>query len=753
MRDQVAAQLNKAINVVLLLVVVLTPLLFLPIFTDFFETTKMALLVSAVLLSLLLWAGYCVVRGKVILTRTPLDIPLLLVALVAGVSAFFSPTQYIAVYGNWPQVHSSAVAIIAYILLYFVATAHVRTRAQVGQLLYALVATSTVAAVLTLLAYFNLFLPLPFVKYQAFTPAGSAFNMNSLLLMVLPVLLFSVVRTQKLVPPAVAIVLATIFTTLALLTGRNASQGFGVVLSPAWIGVCAAYLLVYISSKKSELNRSLPVFLAPLIISAVIVIISMLPVGGKFNVLKSRADSYPQELQLPFRISWNVAASSLINTPFIGTGPSTFGFNYSQYRPAETNLTRYWNFRFEDPYNQFLKVLSTQGVLGLLAEVFFVAVAVNFAFRGLRDEDSTLTSALAAGVLIGVVLMLTHSSSLVLMIVFMVVLAMLMALHKSNGSKVEELAIGIKASKLTDSSLVVGDILPIVIFIPMFIFVVWAAVSMTGMLRADIAHRNALNNVSVDPVATYNYLVEAENLNPNVDLYRVDLAQTNFALANAIAAAKAPTEASPSGSLTDQDRTQIETLIQQSIREGQVATLLSPRNAINYETLANIYRQIAGIAQDALTFSLNAYGQAISLDPANPLLRLSVGGVYYINKNYDLAIRFFSDAVNLKPDFANAYFNLSIALRDKGDLASAQQVAERLVAILQKDTGNPDYKLASDYLADLKARIATGSASQSQITPPAAENNSAVTPESVNSKLDLGTAPKEATPAPVKKAQ
>jgi Flp pilus assembly protein TadG len=105
----------------------------------------------------------------------------------------------------------------------------------------------------------------------------------------------------------------------------------------------------------------------------------------------------------------------------------------------------------------------------------------------------------------------------------------------------------------------------------------------------------------------------------------------------------------------------------------------------------------------------------------------------------------------LKPDYANAYFNLSIALRDKGDLQSAQQVAERLVAILQKDTNNPDYKLAGDYLADLKARIATGSAQQSSITPPAAQTNATIQEDAVKSKIDLGNTPIPATPAAIKR--
>lgn len=158
--------------------------------------------------------------------------------------------------------------------------------------------------------------------------------------------------------------------------------------------------------------------------------------------------------------------------------------------------------------------------------------------------------------------------------------------------------------------------------------------------------------------------------------------------------------------------------MQQSINEVRVAVALNPRNVVNWEVMGNIYRQISGVAQNALQFALDSYGRAIQLDPLNPILRLNVGGIYYSIRNYDLAIRFFSDSVNLKPDFANAHYNLSVALRDKGNLEEAQVFAERTVALV--DPSSPDYKLAADYLSDLKARIATGSAQASQIKAPAA---------------------------------
>jgi tetratricopeptide (TPR) repeat protein len=320
--------------------------------------------------------------------------------------------------------------------------------------------------------------------------------------------------------------------------------------------------------------------------------------------------------------------------------------------------------------------------------------------------------------------------------------------QKSIREKVLEFSIGIKA--LTNNNRQV-DLFPIVIFILFLIAAVPVLFKTYHVAVADFYHRLALSQANKNGTLTYQYLQKAEAMNPEVDLYRVDMAQTNFALANALAVQKGPSQASASGSLTAQDKSTIQTLLSQAINEGRVAVTLSPRSARNWEVLGSVYRNITGVAQNALAFSLDAYGKAIQLDPLNPALRVNVGGIYYSIKRYDLAARFFSDATNLKPDYANAYYNLSIAYRDGGDLQNATTVAQQLVTLLQKTPNTPDYKAASKYLADLKTEVAN-SAKTAQQAAPAAQTTSALQGENVPgvNVSNLNNPPKVTVPAPVK---
>ena len=706
MRRQIAAFLDASIYTLLLAVVALTPLIFSPLTTEFYELPKLIFLITVVLVLITLWTFSWVVRGKVSVTRTPLDIPMLILLVVILLSAFFASPRYISFVGNLPRLHGSAITWAAYILFYFVAASNLRNAAQIKVMFYTLIGSTVIISLLSLLSYFGLYLPVDFAKSMNFTPAGSSFSASSLMVLVLPLLLISLLHPNKFMPVPVSLGLASLFGICIALTG---GLGAGVA---AVLGV----VLTIIVTRPSQLQRR-AVFLA------VPVVISVITYGATFMPpLKAKADNFPQEIQLPVQTSWKIATSALGDRPFLGTGPSTFLFNFTAYRPLDFNGSKFWNLRFDTAFNEYLQFFGTSGLLGLVALAFISVVVLNFGWKGMRQIDDMVVVSLSISSILVVVMMLFHATTPVMIVASFAVLAMLMGVHKSVSGKVEELSIGIRASKLTDSNLIVGDVLPVIIFIPILILTIAGVWNTYVQVLADYKHRNALNNASQQGKAldVYNTLVQAENLNPRADLYRADLAQTNFALANAIAAAKGPNEASPGGSLTDQDKQSIQQFLSQSIGEAQAAVALSPRNPQNWEILASIYRQISGVAQNALAFSLNAYGRAIERDPFNPLLRINAGGVYYSIKNYDLAIRLFSDAINLKPDYANGYYNLAVALRDKGDIQNAQAAAERVVSLV--DPKSPDYQVATKFLADIKDKTATLSAQTQNLTNPGSQN-------------------------------
>lgn len=749
MRVQLSAIINKVIFGILLLVAVLTPLLFTSLTTEFFEFPKIAMLAVAVLVLLILWSFSWVLEGKVIITRTPLDLPLLLLLATVLISTFLSDSRYVSIFGNFPRIHGSAISWVLYILLYFIAVSNIKSIFQARIIVFALLIAAVVTSLVAILSYSGLYLPLAFAKIASFNPTGSPFSAAALSLILLPIIYVHIVKPTRNLGLPIALIASIIFGLTIVLVGSLSLQ----------ITALIVVVLIIFLSNKQEVRSSFPFLVAPVLICLIVLGLSFIPLA-KNNPLQTKRIEFTknfQELQLPANDSWKVAVSAFRDAPAFGTGPSTFLFNFTQYKPATLNLTPLWNLRFDTSFNEFFQVLATLGALGFLAFLFLVLMLVKLGLKVIRHSDS-LTLGLGLSVLVLVILMLLHVATPVTTIIGILIITSLIASRKSEG-KVEEFTLGIKTTRLTGNTsqsiqgMVTGDVLPIILFIPITILALVGIWQTYNVVSADVNHRMGLNAISQKGLQAYDYLRQAEVMNPYIDLYRTDMAQTNFLIANAIASSKAPTEASPGGSLTDQDKANIQQFLSQSINESRAAVALSPRSAQNWEVLASIYRQITGVAENALQFSLDGYGRAIALDPYNPLLRLNIGGLYYSLKNYDMAIRFFDDAVNLKPDYANAYYNLSIALRDKGNLQEAQAVAEKTVQLLQTDTSNPDYQVAADYLKDLKARIATGSAQQSGITAPAANQNGALQKDSLPQVPleQLNTQPNVATPPAVKK--
>src|SRR3989338_9930046 len=594
------------------------------------------------------------------LTTDFYDTPKFLVLLAVGaISTILSTSPYIALLGNQLRIHTSLVSWITYALFYFVLVNNIKTVREAKWIIY----ISTIAAVLlsvsTLLFYAGVkILPPSWIYGINFTPSGSAFSTTAILALLLPFVVMQILTASKPLILILNSLLLALFGITIVLTGTWAT----------WIAALAAFgLMLAVSGFFNKIAQGnfkdlkTQMVLTALIIPLALVILTaflsyMPPIGGVKNPLYTQAQNFPKELQLPFTASWKISVSAFRDSPFWGSSPSTYLFDFTAYKPLEINSSKVWNIRFDSAFNEYLQVLATMGGIGLLALLSLAALFISSTWSHLRGVlqataqphlGGELKTALAISGMLFFIILALHASTMVIWIFALILLACFMAINRAANESPAPFNIKGVINRITsiDSSTETIRInaLPGVL-LTISLFLVITAFFFAGKLTlADVRHRNALNAIAQNQgIVAYNELVVAEKLNPVSDLYRTDLAQVNFALANAIASAKGPTESSPAGSLTDQDKQNIQVLLQQSINEGRIATNLSPKSAVNWEILAVLYRQIAGVAQNALLFSLDSYGRSSQNDPLNPQLRLNVGGVYYAVKNYDLAIRFFA---------------------------------------------------------------------------------------------------------------
>ncbi len=402
---------------------------------------------------------------------------------------------------------------------------------------------------------------------------------------------------------------------------------------------------------------------------------------------------------LPQVTGWGIALEALKVSPLLGTGPATFFSDFTRFRPVAFNLTPNWNLRFTSSSNYYLHLLSTLGVFGLAAYLFLVSRSYQLLRKATRlnsvsgsSHSNVLAVASGLGALACFVLQLFFPFSLVLLFLTVVYLVILVSAVKLAGTAVvHEASVDIVAA----GSAAQTPILPWIVAVLVLTLTGVTLYLGSRAYAAEIWYYKALQAANKgNGLVTYDSLATALKRNPFVDDYRVTFSRTSLLLASSIAR---------NPDLKDADRNNISQLAQQAIREAKNAVALNPNKVTNVENLAIVYRNLLNVAQGADAWTIAAYRQAIVLDPTNPNLRIVLGGVFYSQKNYDDAIRLFQQSADLKPDLANAHYNLASAYRQKGDLEKAVAELQNVVQLVDKSTS--DYDKATQELADLQKQL------------------------------------------------
>ncbi|MBU1966852.1 tetratricopeptide repeat protein [Patescibacteria group bacterium] len=394
--------------------------------------------------------------------------------------------------------------------------------------------------------------------------------------------------------------------------------------------------------------------------------------------------------------SWSVAVDMLRvpQTAFLGAGPNNYHLAYAQFKPAWINQTPLWNIQFTSGINLPLTLLVSTGILGLASWIWLVLRILKQIKYQAELKNSPLTWMLLA--LLALQLLLPPFISL--LILFGLVLAAWLSLpeHKFDQLKLHTLTTHIAQGNYIAQG--IGVILLIVFG--------YGTYSLGKAIIADysiFAGNRAGQNNQITQM--YQLQHKAVLLNPYLASYRRRYALTNLSIATALA---------NKADLTEQERASILQLIQQAIREGQAAAELQPADVRNWQVLAQVYNNLAGVAEGADQWAVNSYVQAIQASPTNPDLRIALGSIFYGVGQYDQASQLFTQAIQLKPDHANAHYNLANTLKMQGKLSEAVVAYENVLSLIEP--GSEDYKIVAEELATLREKLAnTGGLPQDMI--------------------------------------
>ncbi len=667
-KTQIGIYIENTSFLLLGLCLLLLPLVLAPMTTDFFILPKQILL-GVMSLALLLLVGVRMVNeGTVRVRCTPFDLPILLFTIAVFASSLFAVNRYDSLIAFVPLFFAA--------LSFFIVVNIARTKKSFVLITTYFTCGAVALSVLSILSYLKVYvLPFAFAQSQTFTPMGTLFDQAAYLIIALPIVLHF---------------------GLPLLKAKSAKD---ITIESVGFSIGAAIIAGGIALSLYELLT-----------------------------LQSVQSGLPI---LPFETGFQTAFASISQDTgrilkgfLFGSGIGTYVTDFTRFKQASYNLNQsLWSVTFFRSSSFILETLATTGLFGLLSFLFLVIRVVKSQSLAHLEKINLLFASMCLAI-IGSFLI---PFSFPLFALFFVSLALysvqksLDAAADSNDQSLNQfydaelhLALHKKSQGFLGfrkdivpyshfSSQSYNDINPAYDYsqpapaatntakqskntelLPSFIlalFVIVAGVFGYTTFRyvlSDILFQQSLVAYSQNNgTLTYNSERDAIAAFPYRDGYYRTFAQVNLQLANTLASQQ-PKGATPSAQLQQS----IYTLIQQSINAGRTSVAISPQTALDWQVLASIYRSLIGFGQNAQDFAVLANQQAILLDPNNPQEYINLGGIYYQLQQWETAQRQFQIAINLKQDYANAYYNLGHALEEKGDLPNAKLAYETVKTLV-----------------------------------------------------------------------
>lgn len=439
--------------------------------------------------------------------------------------------------------------------------------------------------------------------------------------------------------------------------------------------------------------------------------------------------------------SWSIT-TDVMKTPVnaaVGIGTDSYANAYSIFKPARLNQSPLWFVRFNNARNSILELVTTQGIVGAATWILILLTTVRL-IKTSRGEHL----ALGVGTVLIEAILLFFPPNILLMALLCIFLIAWSASLKERQIRTREtvfslLSIADPFDRFSSQTPRFHGVLAQIVSAAFILVILCSFYALGRAYAAESYFNRSLVAASKgNGKDTYDYAVKAILANPYMESYHRAFALTNLSLAQVISQNK---------DITDQDKQNVITLIQQAIQQAKIATTLDALNTANWDTLSTVYQALVGTADGAQQWTIASYVEQIKTDPSNPQARFALASVYRQIGNDDQALQLFQQAAQLKPDFANAYFNMADIYKKKNDKQNEFAMLQATLSIITPDQkGYADVKKRYDELAN---QLTTAANEQKQPAPtpkPTPVPSPSSTPQQVSLPTDAGLNPTGTVP-------
>lgn len=720
-----------------------TPLFFLTVNEELFEFNKMILVYGCATLILTSWLIKMVIDKRLIWRRTPLDIPILLFLGSQLLSTIFSLHPRTSFFGYYTRFHGGLLSTLTYIALYYAYVSNF-TNAMQRKVLLALLASGVLVSLYAIPEHFGISPSCVFisqslstscwvqdVQTRVFATFGQPNWLAAYMIMLIPLGMVEILRQQhrqlmsarsltrsstrlpqswqRYVVPVAMVFLGY----LTLLFTKSRSGFLGLVM-----GLSVMVALLFLNTvRKSQPVEHLAATLRSLFIVLSCVLVfgglagifgtpftpSLAQMMGKQEdqvvtvepVVTNRLEEGGSDSGEIRKIVWQGAIDVWKRSPIVGSGVETFAYSYYLDRPMAHNTVSEWDFLYNKAHNEFLNFLATSGILGLasysILQLASLVLCTWYAARSIQVETRLLAvGAMAA--LVGLHVSNFFGFSTVMVSVIQYLLPAMVLISGSQDAPVavagvaEKSAIkpramntGNGASTLSPMQYFsIGCIVLVGTGLIIQISMIWSADRLLARSRkweAGGDYNQALKTIDT-----------AILLSPQEAIYYEQKGRLAAQLAIALAQADRLEEASEVAST--------------ALDASAKSIMLNPAHLNFYRSRTNTLLTLAQAQPDLFQEALRTLQVAEQLAPTDPKLVFNHGVIESIVGNQAAAITSLEKAVEMKPNYESARYQLGLIYEEIGKPEQAAEQYEYIITNISTD--NP-------VVIEALARVATSS--------------------------------------------
>lgn len=708
-------------------VMFLLPIFFIPSLSVPFSFTKSLLIFVSILVAFFLFLISKLKRGEIVLPVNGIVLVAWALPAVYLISALFSGNSGVSFLGQGFEIDTFGFIAVMVLMLSLVPLL-LKTRESVFRIHIALVLS---LIILILFQGSRLIFGPDFLSFGIFTSETSNLlgKWNDLGIFLGLTTILSLITLEGLPLNKLSRLILYIILGISVLF-------LGIInFLPVWIivGLFSLGLFVYGFSKrkfrfgnmKQPDEQSIQTNSSKALVPSIIVLIIALVfiIGG--SSVGGFMSSVFNVSQIEARPSWqstiDISKQTYRESPLFGSGPNTFGSQWSLFKPQSINNTMFWNVDFDSGVGLVPTSFTTTGVLGGMAWIAFFMFFLYSGFKNLIvsaiDDKASyyLTLSLFLGALYLWVFTIIYIPNVVIVTLAFLLTGMYIAsLRHRPGTVVEKEIQFASNPRVGFISILTLTILLIISAVSLYM--------VGGQYISAVAFQGSLvaANVEGDIDKAEKKVASAIRLG-NSDRYYRFAAEINLARINQVLG---DTERD-----IEERRAEFQTILGSAISNVQKAIEIDNKNYQNWSMLGRVYGSVVPLGvEGAYESAQNSYAEALKLNPHNPeifltLARLElakdanniegakefIGASLQKKSNYTEAIFLLSQlqiqegniqnaitsveaAVVIEPNNAVFFFQLGLLQSNVGDQAKAISALERAVAL------NPQYSNARYFL-------------------------------------------------------